>query len=233
MGSVERRNEILLLMTAAFLVPRVGAAEDNGRYLLSIRAGLLTFVEGKPTVTMPAVGHHNQRVLEPGNRLETHHGDKVEISLGPGNYLRVGEDTQVVAVQTTYNRMCFVVKTGTVILQAPRVDKKSLALEVSTPSGNLTVVKGGRWRLEVSPSGEVEVLAFKGILEWFSQEQKIATLTRGNHYTLGSPSPGELQQLKLERRRKDYLDRWSDRRSGILLQQEFGINRSSQGREHH
>jgi hypothetical protein len=217
-----RRNRILLLMTAACLLSLNGTAQDNGRYLMSVRAGLLTFVEGKPTVTRPARGNHNGKMLEPGNRLETHDGDKVEIALGPENYLRVGEGTQVVAIQTGLDRIHFTIRTGRVILQAPHVKKSPFSLQLSTPCGDLVAVKSGRWRLEVTPSGGVEILALKGIADWVKGGQKIATLLQGSRYTLGDPASLEFQQTKLEHRKKDALDRWSDSRSETLLRRGIG-----------
>ena len=100
--------------------------------------------------------------------------------------------------------------------------KSPYSLQLSTPCGDLVVVKGGRWRLEVSPSGGVEVLALKGIADWFKEGQKIATLLQGSRYAMESPDSMEVQQVKLEHRKKDALDRWSDRRSESLLQREIG-----------
>ena len=227
MGSVAWRDRVVLLMTASCLLSLSGTAQDNSRYLISLRAGLLTFVEGKPTVIRPARGHYNSRMLEPGYRLETHIGDKVEISLGPGNYLRVGETAEVVAVQTAPERIHFAIKTGTVILQAPHVKKAPFSLRLSTPSGDLVAVKGGRWRVEVSPSGGVEVLALKGTADWLKGGQKVTTLLQGSRYTVGNPTSVEFQQTKLEHRKKDALDRWSDSRSESLLRQETGVSLSN------
>ena len=224
MGSMARRIRILFLLSAACLLSLSTIAQDNGRYLMSVRAGLLTFVEGKPTVTRAARGAHNGKMLEPGNRLETHDGDKVEIELGPENYLRVGEGTQVVAVRTGLDRIHFVIKTGRVILQAPHVKKPPYSLQLSTPCGDLVAVKGGRWRLEVTPSGGVEIRALKGMADWYKGEQKVATLLQGSRYALEGPASLEFQQTKLEHRKKDALDRWSDSRSETLLRREVGLN---------
>ena len=222
MGVMARRIRILFLLSAACLLSVNTTAQDNGRYLMSVRAGLLTFVEGKPTVTRPARGNHSGKMLEPGNRLETHNGDKVEIELGPENYLRVGEGTQVVADRTGLDRIHFSIKTGRVILQAPHVKKTPFSLQLSTPCGDLVVVKSGRWRLEVTPSGSVEILTLKGIADWFKGGQKVATLLQGNRYILEGPASLEFQQTKLQHRKKDDLDRWSDSRSETLLRRGFG-----------
>ncbi len=206
-----------------------GFAEDMGRYLFATKAGLLTSVEGRPTVSRIGRFDKSKRMLESGTCLKTGHGDKAEVSLGPGNYLRVGENTRVEIVETAFDRMHLAISQGVVILQTPRLKKNVLSLKVSTPGGDLIPVKGAKWRLEVTPDGTVEIFLYRGMLEWFRNPERMATLNHGNHYSLRAPAVPEFQQVKLEHRHKDDLDRWSDHRAEILLRQEGWGGVYSQG----
>jgi FecR protein len=220
---MKRTCQYLLYSFAMFLVfVPLCLADEFSENFISAKAGVLNYVEGQPLVFdqdlkagKPLAARSQVRM---GDRIETKETDRLEILLNPGSYLRLGPNSQLRVLNTDFGSMQFELARGTLILESVTFNKKVHALSVSTPSGDVVLLKDGLYRIEVVPEQNVEVLVHKGKLRWLKDAKEVAVLTSGKRFSLGAPPVGgEAQYVKLNRKEADVLDLWSRRRAEFLV----------------
>ena len=199
-------------------------AQEFSEYFVSAKSGAVNYVEGRPLVYR--FDQQKARIvtarsqLQQGDRLETGEIDRAEILLNPGSYLRVSRNTSLQMINGAYYGMQFSVSKGTVVLESAAFNGKVHSLKVSTPSGDIVILKEGLYRFDVNPETKVEVLVHKGKGKWLKNGKEVASLGAGKRYSLdNSPTGGPIKVAKLDKSNKDpdEMDQWSKRRAEFLV----------------
>jgi hypothetical protein len=197
-------------------------ADEFSDHFVAVKAGVLNHVEGRPLVFS---GESEDGKLltaryqvKVGDRVETQEADRLEMLLNPGSYLRLGPNSELRVVNTDFGAMQFEVTRGTVIVESATFNKRVHALRLTTPSGDIALLKDGLYRLEVVPGDRVEVLVHKGKASWLKDGSEVATLKSGRRFNLDVPlADGEVQYAKVGKKETDTLDLWSERRAEFLV----------------
>ena len=120
-------NRVIVTSAAGFLL-LAGVAralpKDPAAHVSHLQAGTVRYVKGKQLLLaggqgVPAeiaIGHR----LEPGDIVRTGRGDRLEIMLHPGGYLRLGDHAQLEVLDTVYRKMHFRVSEGTLVVDSTR-----------------------------------------------------------------------------------------------------------------
>jgi len=212
---------IALLLALGARLRAQDISSNVSAQIISAKPGMVNYVEGKPLVFRddPAEGTalvaRNQ--LTPGESVQTSEGDRVEILLSPGSYLRVAGNSRLDIVKAEFDDMRFKLVRGTAILESASFDKKVHALKVSTPGGDVRVLEKGLYRFQVVAEREVEVFVYSGKAEWLKDEKVVATLKDKKRYMLGSDQNGQPQFVKLSKDDVDATDIWSKKRAEYLV----------------
>jgi hypothetical protein len=212
---------LTLLLVMGTPVHAQDISSNVSAQIISAKPGMVNYVEGGPLVFRGDEEEGTKLVarnqLKPGERLQTREGDKAEILLSPGSYLRVAANTQLEIKSAEFDNMHFDLIQGTAILESAAFDKKVHALKISTPAGDVKVVEKGLYRFQITPEKQVEVLVYSGKAEWVKDQSEIATLKASKRYLLGTDDKGKPQFVKLSKDDMDSLDVWSKKRAEYLV----------------
>lgn len=214
-----RYLEYVPLVAAVLSLSHLGLlAQNESRSTVLARAGLITVVEGTPSIITPREPHSALKLLSPGDRIETRENDRVEVALNPGSYLRIGSGSRVEVMAADLDGMHFRITEGKVIVDTSTFNPTHHALHFSTPVGTLQVAKPGLCRINASPHQLVEVKLHRGVMQWVQNEAVVAELKAARRYLLNPREPGNLQPVKIERGRghRDDLDIWNVKRAKLL-----------------
>lgn len=196
-------------------------ATETSAYFISAKSGMINYVEGEPTVSHPEFSDPRQVVprhqLVKGDVLQTEEGQRVEMLLNPGTYLRVAENSRVRVVATGFEDMRFSLEKGTAILETLSLRRKVHRLHILTPSGDLRVLKKGLYRFDVGAEDKVRVTVYKGKLRWIQDQTKIAVLKSGKAFNLNRSAKGKLHFSKVGKGPFDEIDLWSAKRAVALI----------------
>ncbi len=220
---------IIVTSTAGFLL-LAGAgralAKDPAAHLSHLQAGTVRYVKGMQLLLAGgqgapaelAVGHR----LEPGDMVRTGRGDRLEIMLHPGGYLRLADRARLEVLDTAYRKMHFRVSEGTVVVDSRRFKGRRHAFRLSTPAGDLDLLKDGFYRIEAKEPSSLEVAVHSGKLNWLKRDGQSLNLTHGKRYV--SPGAGETTPAvaELGKHSRDHLDPWGQARSAFLLNSFWG-----------
>jgi hypothetical protein len=189
--------------------------------VISAKPGMVNYVEGGPLVFHVDQEEGTRLVarnqLRPGERLQTKEGDRAEVLLSPGSYLRVAANSQVEVIKAEFDNMQFNLIQGVAILESAAFDKKVHALRISTPVGDVKVLETGLYRFQVTPNSQVEVFIYSGKAEWLRNQHEVATLKSKKRYLLGTDEKGKPEFVKLSKDDMDSVDLWSKRRAEYLV----------------
>ena len=136
---------VLVPVLLSFSVLGLRAQNESGSTVLA-KAGLITLVEGAPSVTSSRQQNFGFKLLSAGDQIETQENDRMEIALNPGSYLRIGSGSRVEVIATALNGMHFRISQGNVIVDGSAFDPTHHVLHLSTPAGTLQLVKPGLYR---------------------------------------------------------------------------------------
>ena len=182
----------------------VGSLSGNGYYPPRI-----SFIDGKAsyepagdvdwsevTVNLPLLS---------GDRIVAQPGSRVEIELGQGNFLRLGENTDVLFGNVSGQDGDIDLKLGEMVL---RVNDSS-GYYVHLPGSTVRIKKKGYYRFSVDEQGGSRVIVWKGrvVAENAFEESKVD----GGQQLVVNGSSGRFQRVTFAPER-DELDLWSDRR---------------------
>ena len=222
-------NRIIVTSAAGFLL-LAGAAralpKDPAAHVSHLQAGIVRYVKGKQLLLAGgqgapveiAIGHR----LEPGDIVRTGRGDRLEIMLHPGGYLRLVDQARLEVLDTAYRRMHFRVSEGTVVVDSRRFKGRRHGFRLSSPVGDLKLLKDGFYRIEVKEPSAVEVAVHSGKLNWRKRDDQSLNLTHGNRYVLQSAAEYTPAVAELGRHSRDHLDPWGQVRSAFLLNSFWG-----------
>ena len=220
---------IIVTSAAGFLL-LAGAsralAKDPAAHVSHLQAGTVRYVKGKQLLLAGgqgapaeiAVGHR----LEPGDIARTGRGDRLEIMLHPGGFLRLADQARLDVLDTAYRKMHFRVWEGTVVVDSRRFKSRRHAFKLSTPAGDLQLLKDGFYRIEVKEPSSLEVAVHAGKLNWLKPDGQSLSLTDGKRYVLGDAAEHSPAVAELGKHSRGHLDPWGQVRSAFLLNSFWG-----------
>jgi hypothetical protein len=185
--------------------------DEQNKYVVSARAGVVSLVEGRAT----AKGEANPTVVEVlavGDELRmsdtvaTGAGSRIEILLNPGCYLRLGENSEFVFLFDGFTSNKVKLLRGSAVLEASAVDG---FLRVETPKAKFDIVREGLYRFNVAENGKSEVAVRKGraLAGKTSIKGGKRAIVEGETVVLAS----------FNKKEADELDDWSKDRARTLI----------------
>ncbi|MCD9189375.1 MAG: FecR domain-containing protein [Pyrinomonadaceae bacterium] len=216
-GKFLRLAGILSLVTVSAIAqnsPDSKVASAAGDiYVVSAKAGGISFVEGKVSVERK---NGKSGLLLKGDTLEI--GDKVitaadgkaEILLNPGSYLRLGGNSEFSFIETELEKLKLGLTRGSGIFEVYAAD--DFKVTVQTPKNNYYFIDSGVFRIDLF--GEKETLSvWKGLAQVGDSYVNVVKAGRRSLLT-GS----DFEIVKFDRDESDALDKWSKMRSKELAQ---------------
>ena len=148
--------------------------------------------------------------------MQARRGDRVEIVLSANSYLRIGGRARVNVLSADDPAMDFRLVEGEVVVDSEGAKGRQRVSVVSTPAGDLQVVRPGFYRIRVNRERPVRVTVFSGRLSWQDLKGRRFELSRRRHYSLDplSETPSFSRMDKYE---WATLDSWGMERSAFLL----------------
>lgn len=230
--------------TFALLMLLLGlnASLGNAQHLISSKAGFVNRSEGKVFILrQDAQDGEKGRVsmgtqMRDGDRIMTEAGSFAELLLSPGSYLRLNENSEVRAVNTSFMRMRFELVKGSAITevststeQVSTVNKNN-PIEIVTPHGAVSIAKDGLYRFDALDTNTL-VQVRQGELGLGDREQflagRITKLGRGKAVKLIGSDPAKLEIAKVNRDVADSFDTWSFNRAQTLMAANASVLRRS------
>ena len=202
-------------------------ATDTSRYVISAKAGGVNLVVGSVTVerkkdgTQTALTTKDQ--LEAGDLVTTGSNGRVEITLNPGSYLRLGENTSLELTTTSFDDLRLKLIRGSAIIEAVGSDGLSIPIEVSTPQTKVVLSKKGVYRLNVNADGSTELKVLKGQAEVGSGA---ALKVKGGQQTVVGVSVAGIAKFD-KKKDQDVLDQWSKSRAETLAESRRQLERKA------
>jgi hypothetical protein len=213
---------LCIVLIAAFAV---SVKADNARYVISAKAGGVNIVTGDVTVTHKSdksqTALTTKDKLEEGDIVTTGEDGRVEITLNPGSYLRLGENSSLELTTTVLEDLNLRLNKGSAVIEAAGGEGLAIVIEVSTPQTKVNLVKKGIYRLNVTADA-TEIQVWKG-----QAEVGTATMLKvkgGNKVTIGSANSGT---AKLDKKTQDSLDVWSKERAKFLSKEREQLERKA------
>jgi hypothetical protein len=243
---MQRAGRISSLSTAVgavitLLIAMGSITSINAQYLISSKAGFVNRVDGRVFIERQenAGGERGRASLgtqmKEGDLLATADESKAEVLLNPGSYIRLGEQTEVRAVNTSLSEMRFELVKGSVIVEVGELEKQ-IVVEIQTPAGVISVNKPGIQRLDVT-GGVTTIAVRQGEAYLGTREQLLAKqatkIGRGKMTRLSSAfvAGSQLQLAKIDKDATvDELDAWSFNRAQTMMAANQSVLRRQQSR---
>jgi len=180
------------------------SAAAGDRYVISAKAGGVSFVEG--TVTVARKGGRNGLLLKGdelqiGDRVATAADGRAEILLNPGSFLRLGGNSQFEFKTTSLDDLQLKLDRGSAILEVFAAEEFQVAM--AAPQSNYVLVQTGVYRIDVTGDGASVLRVWKG-----------AARVGGSANLVKSGRTAALTSTvsKFDRDDKDAFDIWSKER---------------------
>src|SRR5215213_5574724 len=158
--------------------------------------------------------------LEEGDFIRTSKDSYAELLLQPGNYLRVGGETECQIFSEQHDRMRLKLNKGTVNIEllsreTPNLwwhpmEKATELLRVITPDAEVFINHPGIFRINTTAGGRTEVLVREGeaVLNGYRVKKKRRAVAANGSVTAG----------EIDAKTEDKFDAWSRERAGHLVQ---------------
>lgn len=203
----------------------VSVKADTSRYVISAKAGGVNIVTGQVTVTSKKdksqTALTTKDKLEAGDIITTGTDGRVEITLNPGSYLRIGENSSLELTTTNLDDLRLQLLKGNAVVEAAGGDDLAIVITITTPQTKISLVRKGIYHLNVADSA-TEVQVWKGQAE---VGNGIATKVKGgNKIIVGSTNAGT---SKLDKKAQDSLDLWSKERAKFLADERSKLEKKS------
>lgn len=223
------RNNGLLRLALVLTILAIGIASAQAQYLVSTKSGFVNRVEGKASLLQTDAGAESDTAatigsqMKEGDHLSTNGGGRVELLLSPGSYLRMNDNTEVVAVRTDLDNTRFDIVKGNVIVEIGEVDKNA-PIEIGTPRGVISMNKSGIYRFDVVGS-DVAVSVRRGEAIVGTREQVLSktgqkiSSGRSLNFLGGNPP----STTKLSDKVFDNFDEWSYLRAESLMGANYSV----------
>ncbi len=210
---------LLSLMLAA-------AGTVSAQHLISSKAGFVNRADGIVYV----LRHDSEdgkagraslgTQLRDGDQLRTDANSRAEILLNPGSYLRLDENTEVRAINTSFSETRFELLKGAAIVEIGQIDKKE-PIELLTPNGPLSFAKETTLIRVDAKTAATWVAVRQGEIYLGPRmtalaDQGSAKIKRGKlvRLTAGNEKP---EVAKVDKDAMDNFDAWSFGRAQTLV----------------
>jgi hypothetical protein len=209
-------TKIVYALTAIFLIAASAEAQgrnsisndDQSRYVVSAKAGVVNVVEGD--VSFERGGKVDMLLttdaLRAGDVVRTGGDGRAEILLNPGSYLRLSANSEFTFSDTRLHRLGLNISKGSAIIEASMIVE---AITVVTPHGEFPIVDGGLYRFNVGANEGSEVIARKGKVQ-----APGVTVKEGKRAMIG---PGAPVVTSFDKKSEDDFDLWSKERAKIIV----------------
>lgn len=200
--------------------PAFPVSPEASGAVTSARPGSVRHVSGNPAVLdagqrRPGGLQSGQR-LATGDQVRTRPDDRVEIVLSANSYLRVAGQAQLEVLTADYPAMDFRLVDGEVVVDSARTREEHQVSTISTPAGDLRVVRPGFYRIRVHRKRPVGVTVFSGRLSWLGPGGRQSEMSRSRHYVL-EPLAETPSVSRMDKYEWATLDSWAQERSAFLL----------------
>ena len=200
--------------------PAFPRTPDASATLTNARPGFVRHAGGSPAVLGAGLPRSEPlqagRWLKTGERVRTRPGDRLEIVLSANSYLRIGGRARVKVLSADYPAMDFRLVEGEVVVDSGGAKGRQHVSSVSTPAGDLQVVRPGFYRIRVNRGRPVRVTVFSGRLSWLSPRGRRSELSQLRHYSL-DPLAVTPSVRRISKYESAVLDGWGKERSAFLL----------------
>jgi hypothetical protein len=214
-------SKAILVVSICVALSMTGFAQDLSKHFISVKSGMVNYVEGKPELLKAKDGMKRliavRQQLIPGDRILSGEVDRVELLLNPGSYLRISGGAELEVKSTEFEAMRYTLKSGSAILESMVFNKKIHSLWISTPAGDLCVTEPGLFRIAVTPDKLVQVAIQSGKLQWLQGDNKSITLKKGKKFLLTSADQGPMETVSIPKGEMDSFDLWSKNRDAYLM----------------
>lgn len=179
--------------------------------VVSAKAGLVHYAEGDVLVAGKPVEKKIAlfTTMKPGEVLATSEG-RAEVLLGPGSFLRLGENTQVKLVNNELSDVRVQLLQGSVILESAETEKDNKTTILFKDTA-FSPRKDGVYSLDAAPDLKVRVWQGEGALTAGSGQP--TALKSGKQVEIADGAP---VVTKFDKDDTDVLYRWAKRRSGSV-----------------
>lgn len=210
----KRHVRSLGLWLAVCILPAVAAAQ----IAVDVRAGLIHHLEGPVFLDGKPLDVRSSRLdrLSAGQTLEAR-GGRAELVLGPNQMLRVGSYSVIELLSADLDNVAVRLREGSLILDWMR-PLSGEPVRIESGGASVTILKPGRYRLDLSSDGERRIRVFAGKAIWKEEGREVA-VTRKRSF---SPDQTLGQMESFSFKEADVFDLWNDRRARKI----FRLNKS-------
>jgi hypothetical protein len=204
---------MLALTLAAFLMPAVLAANDDGPGRGVARVSLLqgdVSVRRGDSGDWVAAAPNVPLVVQ--DRLLTGAASRAEVQLDYANFIRLNSNAEIRFAELEYQRYSIQLAAGTVTYRVLR--DLEADVEVATPSVSIRPLKRGVYRIAVLPDNTTEVTVRSGEVEIYTPRGTERLKSGRTMLVRGTQADPEFQYVA--QLREDDWDRWNDRRDRDL-----------------
>ena len=182
---------------------------DAGVARISVADGDVEVLRGDTRDRLPARGG---MPMVGNDSISTGRSSRAEVQLGPGNLVRLNEETRMRIVDVGNRYFRIEVLSGTVNLSQLRGGEADV--DVMAPNTTVRPLKTGVYRITVREGGQTDLTVRKG-------EAEIVSSRGGERVKSGHRASvrGERQNPELrvsDAEPKDSFDRWNERRDDVL-----------------
>ncbi len=220
------------IFVAAFALLALASIAANAQYLISTKAGFVNRAEGKVFIQRQDSedgkrGRASQATqMNNGDRIITEADSRVELLLSPGSYLRLNENSEVLAVSTSLDQIRFELLKGSANVEVSTATEQNAAigknspLEIITPHGAVSIGKDGLYRFDAFDSNTL-VQVRQGELYIGDRAQFLAKkafkIKRGNAVKLNNSPVTKSEVAKINKDFADQFDAWCFGRAQTLM----------------
>lgn len=189
-------------------VALLGCWVVSGQSVVSVKAGLIHYVEGEVTLDGKAVQPKFAEFpdVKPNGVLRTAQG-RVEVLLNPGVFLRLGEESGFRMVSNRLEDTRLELVAGSLLVECTEL-VEATAITLLYKDSTVVLKKNGLYRLDADPP---QLLVYDGRADVSAAGQTLMA-GKGRRVEL----EGALAAQKFDTKLTDSLYRWSYRRSGYL-----------------
>lgn len=211
--------KVLLILHIALIIVLLGVRQESFEgFMLGIRANA---VKGEVVLQRQDAKFDVEAglKLEAGDVVRSGVNSFAEILLQPGNYLRVGSETECQILSDQHDKMRFKVNRGAISIEilahdgfsnfyfSP--DQINELIRVITPNAEVFVTQPGIFRINVA-SGRTEVISRDGVAVINGQRVK--------EKRRAVASNGSVTITEIDAKVEDNFDAWARERAGKLIQ---------------
>jgi hypothetical protein len=199
------------------VVVLAGASAALGQRVVSAKAGLVSFVQGRASVEGgPLKAGESYRQLKDGESLSTDRG-RAELLLNPGIFLRLGDMGRLRMDNSKLTDACVSLESGSAVVSVNYILKVDHVRLIS--GGSVIVMKQtGVYRLDVA-QGRLRVFSGQAEVQRDGSPLKKVVVKHGQTVDLDD----SLKIAQFDVKETDALQKWVTSRSRTPLSRGFGL----------